>query len=81
MGSQKELISWKIFIMTASENIFQLLQKIYGLNFNPCFFTIENGISKRIDKLEKNYNDCMRKYFPTSPKNLRAEIQSLFFHH
>ncbi len=34
---------------------------------------------KELISWKKNYNDCIRKYFPTSPNNLRANFQCLFF--
>jgi hypothetical protein len=43
------------------------------------FFDFIKWITKRFDKLEKKKNDCIRKNFPTFPKNLRAKNQSLFF--
>ena len=43
-------------------------------NFQYIYLSSDIGATWK-----KIYNDCIRKYFPTSPNILRAEIQSLFF--
>ncbi len=47
--------------------------------FQSLFFQHRKWFFKKIDNLEKKYNDCMRKKFPTSLFILRAKIQPLFF--